>query len=111
MKKVVSKMKEEICKRMTDEEIPLMAAMLSPDTKNLNFLSESERISAHQLLLTKALSVSNVKIKEEKNETVTDSSSQSGPSTDILPKLPSLDSELTHDPQTEVICTGEKNCG
>ena len=114
MKKVVSKMKEEICKRITDEEIPLMAAMLSPDTKNLNFLSESERISAHQLLLTKALSVSNVKIKEEKNETVTDSSSQSGPSTDILPKLPSLDSELTHDPQTEVICTGEKTvdeCG
>ena len=43
MKKVVSKMKEEICKRMTDEEIPLMAAMLSPDTKNFYFLSESER--------------------------------------------------------------------
>ena len=36
-------MKEEICKRMTDEEIPLMAAMLSPDTKNFYFLSESER--------------------------------------------------------------------
>ena len=65
MKKVVSKMKEEICKRITDEEIPLMAAMLSPDTKNLNFCM-SERISAHQLLLTRALSVSNVKIKEEK---------------------------------------------
>lgn len=39
IQKVVSKMKVEICKRITDEEIPLMAAMLSPDTKNLSFLS------------------------------------------------------------------------
>lgn len=38
IQKVVSKMKVEICKRITDEEIPLMAAMLSPDTKNLFFV-------------------------------------------------------------------------
>ena len=60
-----SKIKEEICNRIADEEIPLLDAMLSLDTKNLNFCM-SERISAHQLLLTRALSVSNVKIKEEK---------------------------------------------
>lgn len=56
---VVSKMKVEICKRIRDEEIPLMAAMLSPDTKNLIFVSEAERFSLHQHLLQKALAVSN----------------------------------------------------
>lgn len=59
-------MKVEICKRITDEEIPLMAAMLSPDTKNLSFLSEAERISAHQLLLQKALAISNVNLNIKK---------------------------------------------
>lgn len=54
----VSKMKEQICKRITDEEIPLMAAMLSPDAKNLSFMSAAERISAHHLLLQKALALS-----------------------------------------------------
>lgn len=49
----------EICKRIRDEEIPLMAAMLSPDTKNLIFVSEAERFSLHQHLLQKALAVSN----------------------------------------------------
>lgn len=56
---VVSKMKVEICKRIRDEEIPLMATMLSPDTKNLIFVSEAERFSLHQHLLQKALAVSN----------------------------------------------------
>lgn len=51
-------MKVEICKRITDEEIPLMAAMLSPDTKNLIFVSEAEPFSLHHLL-QKALAVSN----------------------------------------------------
>lgn len=31
--------------------------MLSPDTKGLNFLPDSEKLSAHQLLLNKALSL------------------------------------------------------
>lgn len=31
--------------------------MLSPDTKGLNFLPDSEKLSAHQLLLTKSLSL------------------------------------------------------
>lgn len=31
--------------------------MLSPDTKDLTFLPDSEELSAHQLLLTKALSL------------------------------------------------------
>lgn len=31
--------------------------MLSPDTKDLTFLPDSEKLSAHQLLLTKALSL------------------------------------------------------
>lgn len=43
---VVSKMKVEICKRIRDEEIPLMAAMLSPDTKNLIFVSEASTSSS-----------------------------------------------------------------
>lgn len=51
-------MKEQIYKRITDEEIPLMAAMLSPDAKNLSFMSAAERISAHHLLLQKALALS-----------------------------------------------------
>lgn len=51
-------MKVEICKRITDEEIPLMAAMLSPDTMNLIFVSEAEPFSLHHLL-QKALAVSN----------------------------------------------------
>lgn len=31
--------------------------MLSPDTKGLNFLPDAEKLSAHQLLLNKALSL------------------------------------------------------
>lgn len=31
--------------------------MLSPDTKGLTFLPDLEKLSAHQLLLTKALSL------------------------------------------------------
>lgn len=31
--------------------------MLSPDTKGLKFLPDSEKLSAHQLLLNKALSI------------------------------------------------------
>lgn len=43
---MVSIMKVEICKRIRDEEIPLMAAMLSPDTKNLIFVSEASTSSS-----------------------------------------------------------------
>lgn len=107
IQKVVSKMKVEICKRITDEEIPLMAAMLSPDTKHLSFLSEAERISAHQLLLQKALAVSNVNlnIKKENIETVADG--HSGTSSDVLPKLPSLDSECVVQ-QGNVACADDE---
>lgn len=51
--KVVSLMKTEVSNRTFDEEIPLMAAMLSPDTKHLTFMSEPDRLSAHRLLLEK----------------------------------------------------------
>lgn len=74
-------MEEELSKRAkSDEEIPLIAAMLSPDTKSLNFLPDSEKLSAYQLLFTKALSLVDlnenllVNIKKEK---VTDEASTS----------------------------------
>lgn len=83
-----------------------MAAILSPDTKNLSFLSQAERITAHQLL-QKALAVSNVNlnIKKENIETVADG--HSGTSSDVLPKLPSLDSECVVQ-QGNVACADDE---
>ncbi|WAR24256.1 hypothetical protein MAR_037925 [Mya arenaria] len=39
------------------EAIPLMAALLNPDTKSLSFLSAHEQEAAHRLLLDKALAL------------------------------------------------------
>lgn len=60
--------------------------MLSLNTKNLSFLSETQRSYAHQLL-QKALAVSsvNLNIKKENVETVADG--HSGTSSNVLPKL------------------------
>lgn len=61
--------------------------MLSLNTKNLSFLSETQRSYAYQLL-QKALAVSslsvNLNIKKENVETVADG--HSGTSSDVLPK-------------------------
>lgn len=58
-------MEEELSKRAkSDEEFPLIAAMLSPDTKSLNFLPDSEKLSAYQLLFTKALTLAIVDLNE-----------------------------------------------
>lgn len=63
--------------------------MLSPDTKGLNFLPNSEKLSAHQLLLTKALSLVDlnenllVNIKKEKK-------SGEASTSDLVQQLPTL---------------------
>lgn len=46
-----------VCKLPNMMRKSLIATMLSPDTKGLNFLPDLEKLSAHQLLLTKALSL------------------------------------------------------
>lgn len=74
-------MEEELSKRAkSDEEFPIIAAMLSPDTKSLNFLPDSEKLSAYQLLFTKALSLVDVNenlLVNIKKEKVTDEASTS----------------------------------
>lgn len=55
IKKVKEKMKSELQSRTQDRELALMACMLNPFTKDLDFLPTEERLDAHQLLLRIAL--------------------------------------------------------
>ena len=91
VKRVAAKMEEELFKRAkSDEEIPLLAAMLSPDTKSLNFLPDSERLAAHQLLMTKAFSMVDKNrnlLLDIKKEKTTDGIDQNS-SSDLPPSLP-----------------------
>lgn len=75
--------------------------MLIPDTKGLNFLPDSEKLSAHQVLLTKALSLVDlnenllVNIKKENN-------SGEASTSDVvqqLPTFPFLDDVECHPPK------------
>ena len=71
VKNVIFKMKDELLKRTQVEDLPLLASLLSPDTKTLTFLTAEEQVSAHQLLINAALELENsslqtVKMKQEK---------------------------------------------
>lgn len=74
--------------------------MLIPDTKGLNFLPDSEKLSAHQVLLTKALSLVDlenllVNIKKENN-------SGEASTSDVVQQLstfPVLDDVECHPPK------------
>lgn len=55
IKKIKEKMKSELQSRTQDRELALMACMLNPFTKDLDFLPTEERLDAHQLLLRIAL--------------------------------------------------------
>lgn len=71
IKKIKEKMKSELQSRTQDRELALMACMLNPFTKDLDFLPTEERLDAHQLLLRIALNsdekaAKKIKIKKEK---------------------------------------------
>ena len=111
VKRVAAKMEEELFKRAkSDEEIPLLAAMLSPDTKSLNFLPDSERLAAHQLLMTKALSMVDKNrnlLLDIKKEKTTDGIDQIS-SSDLPPSLPNevtdvecVQKEVLHESESE----------
>jgi hypothetical protein len=50
IKKMKDKMQSELQSRTQDRELALMACILNPFTKNLEFLPVDDRIKAHQLL-------------------------------------------------------------
>lgn len=103
VKKVILKMKEELLKRTQVEDVPLLAALLNPDTKNLNFLTAEEQVSARQLLMDTALNlkvdnaaVPNVKVKQEEAVSAN------------LPDLPVLpDIDLESDQNVKFECEKE----
>ncbi|XP_053374207.1 E3 SUMO-protein ligase ZBED1-like [Mercenaria mercenaria] len=88
LKKVVGKLQEQLTKRTDYEEIPVMAALLNPDTKSLSFLPVHEQEAGRRLLLDKALGLVDengnlqVKVKKEPELEVS--------STEALPELPNL---------------------
>lgn len=79
------KMISELESRTQDTEIAMMACMLNPYTKNLDFLETDQRVSAHSCLLKEALACSSnglvINIKTEPGQ-------DSG--TDVVPQLPVL---------------------
>ncbi|XP_060567575.1 E3 SUMO-protein ligase ZBED1-like [Ruditapes philippinarum] len=103
VKKVILKMKEELLKRTQVEDVPLLAALLNPDTKNLNFLTAEEQVSARQLLMDTALNLKvdnaalpNVKVKQEEAVSAN------------LPDLPVLpDIDLESDQNVKFECEKE----
>lgn len=71
IQRIKEKMKSELQRRTQDRELALMACMLNPFTKDLDFLPTEERLDAHQLLLRIALNsdekaAKKIKIKKEK---------------------------------------------
>jgi len=78
------KMATELRKRAETEELPLLAALLNPDTKLLPFATDEEKQRARQLLREKA-SVTKVK-KDEQLETA-------GPTLPQLPEIPNDDDD------------------
>ena len=98
VKKVKSKMQEQIGKRTTTEETSLLACILNPFTKDLTFVPEEARNSAMAMLKEQASKLNvtvNVVVKTEK----TDNMEGEEPT---LPRLPSLDNEpLEAEPEAE----------
>lgn len=94
VKKVIEKMQLELGNRTEMEDLPALAALLSPDTKHAQFLGPEEQEQAKKLLLEKALAVIHVntaKVKIEKPE-VTEV-----PGTSDTPPLPRLQIENSHE--------------
>jgi len=80
-------MREEINKRTKDKDIALMACVLNPFTKDLEFLSSEEKTTIHGNLLTATLqSKLEVVVKQEPTEDPTTSSA-----TPTLPSLPNFE--------------------
>lgn len=66
IKKIKEKMKSELQSRTQDMELALMACLLNPFTKDLDFLPTEERLDAHQLLLKIALNSNEKAAKKKK---------------------------------------------
>jgi len=96
IKKMKKKMSDEIIKRCArvdnDEEISLMACILNPLMKQLEFLSQEQRDHAQGLMTEKALELANtpVQIKTEP----TGGNEKSTPAEPSLPSVPGLETEI-----------------
>ena len=92
IKQLKGRMGSEIESRTRDKELAVMACVLNPFTKSLDFLSVNERLEGHQLLLKAALGLESkpvLKVKEEPGIV--------GPQNGSLPPLPVVPDLLKND--------------
>ena len=84
------KMKEQLDSRTKDRDLAVMASMLNPLTKELNFLTVEERLDAHSMLLREAMGVSDkIQVKKEPG------SEEAVLPLPALPALPALPDEMS----------------
>jgi len=81
-------MASELRKRAETEELPLLAALLNPDTKLLPFATDKEKQRARQLLREKATYLASV-TKFKKDEYL----ETAGPTLPQLPEIPNDDDD------------------
>ena len=89
------KMKAQLDTRTKDRDLAIMACMLNPFTKQLDFFSLEQRLDGHAMLLREALGVSDeVLVKKEPG-----TNEESVPALPTLPALPEDDMNTLPDRQ------------